>query len=82
MVLAGVAVAVSAILWLLQNNPDIIRVLIFVFITGNLTAFGLRLAGPLFDQPFPKNWIIYLVFLLPIAVNASLVAAFVVYLPI
>ena len=78
-VLAGVAVAVSAILWLLQNNPDIIRVLIFVFITGNLTAFSLRLAGPLFDQPFPKNWIIYLAFLLPIAVGASVLAAFVVY---
>lgn len=78
-VLAGVAVAVSLILWLLRGDPDIARVLVFVFVTGNSTVFGLALAGPLFDQPFPRNWIVYLALLLPIGAIGSLAAALILY---
>ena len=70
-VLAGVAVAVSLILWLLRGDPDIARVLVFVFVTGNITVFGLVLARTLFDQPFPRNWIVYLALLLPIGAVGS-----------
>jgi phosphoserine phosphatase RsbU/P len=78
-VLAGVAVSVSTIVWLLRNDPDIIRVLVFVFVTGNVTVFGLNLASPLFDQPFPRNWIVYLALLLPIGAFGSLTASLILY---
>ena len=79
LILTGVAIAVSAILWLLRNDPDIIRVLVFVFVTGNVTVFGLKLASPLFDQPFPRNWIVYLALLLPIGAAGSLAASLILY---
>jgi sigma-B regulation protein RsbU (phosphoserine phosphatase) len=74
-----VAIAVSTILWLLRNDPDVIRVLVFVFVTGNVTVFGLNLASPLFDQPFPRNWIVYLALLLPIGAAGSLAASLILY---
>lgn len=79
LILAGVAIAVSTILWLLKNDPDVIRVLVFVFVTGNVTVFGLNLASPLFDQPFPRNWIVYLALLLPIGAAGSLAASLILY---
>jgi sigma-B regulation protein RsbU (phosphoserine phosphatase) len=79
LVLAGVAIAVSMILWLLRNDPDVVRVVVFVFVTGNVTVFGLGLASPLFDQPFPRNWIVYLAMLLPIGAAGSLAAALILY---
>jgi phosphoserine phosphatase RsbU/P len=78
-VLAGVAIAVSMIVWLLRGDPDIVQVLVFVFVTGNVTVFGLGLAGPLFDQPFPRNWIVYLALLLPIGAAGSFAASLIVY---
>jgi sigma-B regulation protein RsbU (phosphoserine phosphatase) len=54
-------------------------VLVFVFVTGNVTVFGLGLAGPLFDQPFPRNWIVYLALLLPIGAAGSLAASLILY---
>jgi sigma-B regulation protein RsbU (phosphoserine phosphatase) len=79
LILTGVAIAVSTILWLLRNDPDVIRVLVFVFVTGNVTVFGLNLASPLFDQPFPRNWIVYLALLLPIGAAGSLAASLILY---
>ena len=67
------------IVWLLKGGPDIIEILVFVFVTGNITVFGLNLAGPLFDQPFPRNWIVYLALLLPIGAIGSLTAALTLY---
>lgn len=67
------------IVWLLKGGPDIIEILVFVFVTGNITVFGLNLAGPLFDQPFPRNWIVYLALLLPIGATGSLAAALILY---
>jgi sigma-B regulation protein RsbU (phosphoserine phosphatase) len=78
-VLAGVAIAVSMILWLLRNDPDVARVLVFTFVTGNVTVFGLGLSSPLFDQPFPRNWIVYLALLLPIGAAGSLAASLILY---
>jgi phosphoserine phosphatase RsbU/P len=78
-VLAGVAIAVSMIVWLLRGDPDMVQVLVFVFVTGNVTVFGLGLAGPLFDQPFPRNWIVYLALLLPIGAAGSFAASLIVY---
>lgn len=77
MILAGVAVAISIILWLIKGSPDVPGVVITTFITGNLTVLGLDRAFPLFDQPFPRNWIIYLAVLLPIGALSGLVASLV-----
>jgi len=78
-ILAGVAIAVSSIFWLLRGNPEIINVLVFSFITGNITVFLLGLAGPLFDQPFPRNWIVYLALLVPVGAVGSVTAAVILY---
>jgi phosphoserine phosphatase RsbU/P len=75
LILAGVAVAISTILWLLKGSPDVIGVVVTTFLTGNLTVLGLNRAFPLFDQPFPRNWIVYIALLLPIGAVSGLVAS-------
>jgi phosphoserine phosphatase RsbU/P len=78
-ILAGVAVSVSTILWLLKCDPAILSVLIFNFVTGNVTMFFLNVGSPLFDQPFPRNWIVYLALLIPVGAVSSLAAATIAY---
>jgi hypothetical protein len=50
----------------LKGSPDVIGVVVTTFVTDNLTVLGLNRTFPLFNQPFPRNWIIYLALLLPI----------------
>jgi phosphoserine phosphatase RsbU/P len=76
-ILSGVAFAICIILWLLKGSPDVVGVVVTSFITGNLTILGLHYASPLFDQPFPRNWIVYLAVLLPIGAVSGLVASLV-----
>ena len=72
LILFSVALAIGAIQWLLTGHPSLISTLIYTLIAGNVTTFLLALLGPLFLQPFPRDWITFIAVLLPVAFFASL----------
>ncbi|ADW69861.1 PP2C family protein-serine/threonine phosphatase [Granulicella tundricola] len=66
-----VALAISAIQWFLADHASLLSTIIYTFVAGNVITIVLALAGPLYDQPFPRDWIVYTALLLPVAVLAS-----------
>jgi hypothetical protein len=73
--LAGVAVAVSGIFWLLQGIANPTAQILFTFIIGNCNWLAVLLAAPLLKQKSPWDWIAYLGVLLPVAAVASWISS-------
>ncbi len=69
--LLAVALSVAAIQWLLVGHPSLVSTLIYTFVAGNITTVLLATATPLFDQPFPRDWIIFIAILFPVSLIAS-----------
>ena len=73
--LAGVAVAVSGIYWLLRGITNPTAQILFTFIIGNCTWLAVLLAAPLLKEKSPWDWIAYLGVLLPVAAVASWISS-------
>ena len=71
--LLAVALCVAAIQWLLVGHPSLVSTLIYTFVAGNITTVLLATATPLYDQSFPRDWIIFLAILFPVSFIASTV---------
>lgn len=72
LILCGIALAVAVLLWLLQGHASVIDSLIFTLVVGNFTNASLAVAAPLFSRrPFPLDWMVYLLLLLPIGAIGS-----------
>ena len=71
LLLLAVALSVWAIQWLLIGHAGLLSTLLYTFIAGNTVTITLALAGPLYHQPFPRDWIVYLALLMPAALVAS-----------
>ena len=69
--LLAVAVSVWAIQWLLVGRASLLSTFIYTFVAGNIVTILLSAAGPLYDQPFPRDWIVFLALLLPVSLIAS-----------
>ena len=69
MLLAGCAVAVAGIFWLLRGSTNPIGPVLFAFIIGNCSWLAVLLAAPVIKQKSPWDWIAYLGVLLPVAAD-------------
>jgi sigma-B regulation protein RsbU (phosphoserine phosphatase) len=69
----AVALVVSAVQALLIGQPSLVSTLLYTFFAGNIVTFLLAVASPLYDQPFPRDWIVFLALLLPVSLIASVV---------
>jgi sigma-B regulation protein RsbU (phosphoserine phosphatase) len=68
----AISLGVSAIQYLLLHDASLVSTVLYTFFSGNIVTILLALCGPLFeDQPFPRDWIIYTAFLIPIAIIAG-----------
>ena len=80
LILCGIALAVSALFWLLQGSASIVSVFIYTLVVGNITNALMAPAEPLFSRrPFPLDWIVYLALLLPVAAMGSVIATLVIF---
>ncbi len=73
LILVSVALSVSATQWLLVGRAALLSTVIYTLIAGNVVTFLLSLCVPLFDQPFPRDWIVYSALLLPVSIFAAVV---------
>jgi sigma-B regulation protein RsbU (phosphoserine phosphatase) len=71
LLLLAVAFSVWAIQWLLVDRGNLPSTLIYSFIAGNIVTILMSSAVPLYNQPFPRDWIVYLALLLPVSLVAS-----------
>ena len=71
LLLLAIAFAIAAIQWVLLGHASLVSTLIYTFFAGNAVTIILSLCGPLFDQPFPRDWIVYTALLLPVSVIAG-----------
>lgn len=72
LILCGIALAISAVFWLTRGSPNFLSTLIFTLMVGNFTNASLALTSPLFSRrPFPFDWMVYLLLLLPIGAIGS-----------
>ncbi len=75
LILFGVALAVSALFWLLAGENNVGPTLVFTFIAGNLTAVWMEASSPFFTRfRGAVAWIVYLVLLIPVGALGSLLA--------
>jgi sigma-B regulation protein RsbU (phosphoserine phosphatase) len=73
--LLGVAISVYGIQALLLGHASLLSTIIYTFFAGNGITLLLSSAAPLFDQSFPRNWIVYIALLLPMSFVASFFGA-------
>jgi phosphoserine phosphatase RsbU/P len=73
-ILAGISVAMCAVLLLTTRNVNVFSVFLFTFITGNFTAGWLGVASPLFEAKGVPKWPVFLALLLPVSAIGSLLA--------
>lgn len=73
LLLLAIAMAIAAVQWLLLGHASFASTVIYTFVAGNAVTILLSLCGPLYDQPFPRDWIVYCALLLPISVFSGTV---------
>ena len=69
--LVAIALAIAAIQWLLLGDSSFASTLIYTLLAGNAVTIILSLCAPLYDQPFPRDWIVFSALLLPASVFAG-----------
>lgn len=80
LILLAAALTISAIQWLLLGHASLVNTLIYTLFAGNIVTLTISLCGPLYDQPFPRDWIVYLALLLPTSVFAGALGGVMTYL--
>lgn len=71
LLLLAIALSIAAIQWLLLGHASLVSTVLYTLFAGNAVTIILSLSGPLYDQPFPRNWIVYCALLLPVSVFAG-----------
>ena len=66
-----VALSLWGIQWLLVGHAGLLSTILYSLIMGNIVTVSLVVASPLFDQPFPRDWIIFFAVLVPVTLVAS-----------
>ena len=65
------ALTIAAVQWLLVGRASLISTLVYTFFAGNAVTILLSLCGPLYNQPFPRDWIVFIALLLPGSIVAG-----------
>ena len=73
LLLLAIGLTIGAIQWLLLGHENLPGTLTYTFFAGNAVTILLSLAGSLYNQPFPRDWIVFLALLIPISVFAGTV---------
>ena len=68
LLLLAIALSIAAIQWLLVGHASLVSTVLYTLFSGNAVTIILSLCGPLYDKPFPKDWIVYIAILLPVSV--------------
>jgi phosphoserine phosphatase RsbU/P len=71
LLLLAIASAIAAIQWLLLGHASFASTLIYTFFAGNAVTILLALCEPLYDQPFPRDWVVFIALLVPISAFAG-----------
>lgn len=66
-----VALSLWAIQWLLVGHAHVLGTILYSLIMGNMVTLSLVVASPLFDKPFPRDWIVFFAVLVPVSLVAS-----------
>ncbi len=75
--LTGTALLISSVQWFLAGHPSWWSTLIYTLASGNAVAVLMASLLPLYQAPFPANWVRYLVLLFPSSILASVVGGIV-----
>jgi sigma-B regulation protein RsbU (phosphoserine phosphatase) len=70
-----IALSVYCVQVLLVGGAGFFSTILYTFIAGNTVALLVSAAAPLYDQPFPRNWIIFVAILFPASGIASTAGA-------
>ncbi len=73
LLLLGIAAAICAIQWLLLGRASTASTFIYTFFAGNSVTILVALCEPLYNQPFPRDWIVFIALLFPISVFSGTV---------
>jgi sigma-B regulation protein RsbU (phosphoserine phosphatase) len=73
LLLLAIALGIAAIQWLLLGRASLVSTLIYTFFAGNAVTILLSLCEPLYRQPFPRDWIVFIALLLPVSVFSGTV---------
>ena len=65
-VLLAVGFSIGGLVWLIGGHTDLAQDLVFTFIAGNCTSFGLRAGSSVYaGRTFPWDWIAFLAIFIP-----------------
>jgi phosphoserine phosphatase RsbU/P len=75
LVILAVALTFTGIYWLLLGPIRPLQPILFAFIVGNTNTILMKATFPIYRyQPFPRDWLFYMAFLIPSNVIGSLLA--------